>query len=80
MLAERLCHRATQPANNLSAVTVPELCYWALRHREQLFQRVLAERLSHRVITCWATLPRVILPQTRPELCHWPARHREQLF
>jgi hypothetical protein len=38
-------------------VTFLELRHWAVQHREQLFQRVLAERLSHQEISLQSNSP-----------------------
>jgi hypothetical protein len=51
-----------------------------VRLGEQLFQRLLAERLSYGATRPADTLSAIIILLTCPELCHWPARHREQHF
>jgi hypothetical protein len=46
-LTERITCRVTLSAETFPA-TPQELCHWAVRHREQLLQRLPAQRLSHR--------------------------------
>jgi hypothetical protein len=45
-LTEQLISRTTLPAATLSA-TRPELCHWAVRHREQLLHPLMVKRLFH---------------------------------
>jgi hypothetical protein len=52
------------------------------RYREQLFKRVLAERLSHRPNYLPSKSPSSHSPRDSPRALsrHWPAYHREQLY
>jgi hypothetical protein len=74
--------RATLPPSKstrryLSAVTLQELWYWAVRHKENSSSDYLPSDSLTEQITCRETLPVVILQATRPELCHCAARHTE---
>jgi hypothetical protein len=67
LLAERLSHKETRPADTLSAVTFPVLYPWAVRYREQLFERLLAERHSHRANSLPINSPSSHFPRDSPK-------------
>jgi hypothetical protein len=60
----------TRPPNQPTLLHTIQLCYWVVRRREQLFQRLLAERLSQQA----KQLSQQSCSATRPELCHMPSK------